>query len=77
MKKLIETVKTYLDFEEQVIELREPRNEAEYKSLHQTALELYREREMLQRKLNAATERIYALESRELVYKECLGGVQR
>lgn len=75
MKKLIETVKRFFGFEEQVIELREPRNEAEYQIMHQTALELYREREMLQRKLNAAAERIYALESRERVYKECLGGV--
>lgn len=75
MKKLIETVKRFFGFEEQVIELREPRNEAEYQILHQTALELYKEREVLQRKLNAAAERIHVLESRERVYKECLGGV--
>lgn len=72
MKKLIKKMKAYFGFGESV-ELSQPRNETEYRIMHQTALKLYEEREELQRKLNAANMRISVLEGREVAYRAIAG----
>lgn len=72
MKKLIEKMKAYFGFEKSV-ELSQPRTESEYRIIHQTALQLYEEREELRQKLNAANMRISVLEGREAAYRTIAG----
>lgn len=72
MRQIIEKMKAHFGFEK-TVELSQPRNESEYRTMHQTALKLYEEREELQQKLNAANMRISVLEGREAAYRAIAG----